>query len=119
MTSLRPSNNDLAQNCWIRSGSCRGSEALEHAELVCCNAETLFSRVVGARVAVTRAAELPVSSVKVARHSCRRRRGVELNSAARDQGRSRTKFQFELAQSVLIWRREQKRTWMPRSAEER
>lgn len=98
--SLLTEQQDLAQKlAELEAEAIEANVVLEHAELAVTNAETLFSRV------VERAAQVPglrdlsrfVREGGPAFMQAAPRVGIELRKA-RDQGRARTKFQFELAQ---------------------
>ena len=98
--SLMAEQHDLAQKiAEFEAEAVEAGEALEHAELSVGNAETRFSR------AVERVAQVPglrelsrfVREGGPAFMQAAPRAGTELRKA-RDKGRARTKFQFDLAQ---------------------
>jgi hypothetical protein len=99
-SSLLAEQQDLSQKiAGLEAEATEADALLEHAELSVVNAETLFSR------AVERAAQVPglrelsrfVREGGPAFMQAAPGVGTELRKA-RDQGRARTKFQFELAQ---------------------
>lgn len=98
--SLLTEQHDLSQRiAGLEAEAVEADVALEHAELSVTNAEALFSRVVerasqvlGLRELSRFAREGGPAFMKAAPGV-----GTELRKA-RDQGRTRTKFQFELAQ---------------------